>query len=43
VASRFDFGGKAISPKDVPHLRAAFENGVAQIDIDRMDIKKINA
>ena len=43
VASRYNFGGKNMSPKEVPHLRAAHQNGVGEIDLQKIQVKKITA
>jgi len=41
VTSRYAFGGKSLRPSDVAHLRAAAENGVGEIDLQRITVKKV--
>jgi uncharacterized protein (DUF362 family) len=41
VASRYSFGGKSLRPSDVAHLRAAAENGVGEIELQRITVKKV--
>jgi uncharacterized protein (DUF362 family) len=41
VVSRYNFGEKNLSPTDVAHLTAAAENGVGEIDLDRISLKKV--
>jgi uncharacterized protein (DUF362 family) len=43
VTGRYDFGGKTLSAKEVPHLRAAYDNGVGEIDIKKIDVQKAKA
>lgn len=40
VTGRYDFGGKTLSAKEVPHLRAAYDNAVGEIDIKKIDVQK---
>ena len=42
VTSNYNFGGKAISPKEVPHLRAAYQNGIGEIDPEKIKVEKID-
>lgn len=41
VASRYSFGGKNLSPKEIPHLWAAYQNGVGEIDLNKIQVQKI--
>ena len=41
VSSRYNFGGKSISAQEVPHLVAAFQNGVGEINLGNINIKKL--
>lgn len=41
VASRYNFGGMSSSPDDIGHLYMAYENGVGEIDLNKMNIEKI--
>lgn len=43
VTSRYHFGGRGLLPKQVPHLVAAFENGVGEIDLEKIDVKRPEA
>jgi uncharacterized protein (DUF362 family) len=43
VAARYDFGGKSVSARKVPHMWAAFENGVGEIDLEKIEVKTIKA
>jgi uncharacterized protein (DUF362 family) len=43
VTSRYRFGGRSLSAKEVPHLMAAFENGVGEINLKRIDVKTIKS
>jgi uncharacterized protein (DUF362 family) len=40
VTARYTFGGKARTAKEVRHLRAAYDNGVGEIDLKRIDLQK---
>jgi uncharacterized protein (DUF362 family) len=40
VTARYSFGGKTLSAKEVRHLRAAYDNGVGEIDIKKIDLQK---
>jgi len=42
VASRYKFGGKNLSAGDVPHLMAAYQNGVGEIDAKNIQVKTIS-
>ena len=41
VASRYAFGGKNLSPREVAHLWAAYENGVGQINPDKINVQRV--
>jgi uncharacterized protein (DUF362 family) len=41
VTSRYSFGGREVAPKDVTHLRAAYENGVGEIDLQKIRVTKV--
>ena len=41
VASRYPFGERPLSARQVGHLRAAYENGVGEIDIEKIRVEKI--
>jgi uncharacterized protein (DUF362 family) len=41
VTSRYNFGGKSLVPKDVRHLWAAYENGVGEIDLEKIAVLQI--
>ncbi len=41
VTSRYSFGGREVAPNDVTHLRAAYENGVGEIDLQKIRVNKI--
>ncbi len=40
VTSRYNFGGKSITAQEVPHLVAAYQNGVGEIKLDKIVVKK---
>lgn len=41
VTARYSFGGKARTANEVAHLRAAYGNGVGEIDLKRIDLQKV--
>ena len=41
VTARYSFGGKARTANEVAHLRAAYDNGVGEIDLKRLDLQKV--
>ena len=41
VASRYDFGGKPLKGSDISHLAAAHKNGVGEIDLEKIEVTKI--
>jgi uncharacterized protein (DUF362 family) len=40
VASRYNFGGKSLNPSEIKHLKAAYNNGAGEIDINKIRIEK---
>lgn len=42
VASRYDFGRKSLPPNQIAHLKAAYRNGVGEIDLNNINIEKID-
>jgi len=41
VTSRYDFGGKNLHPVQVAHLKAAYQNGVGEIDLNSITVQNI--
>lgn len=41
VASRYDFGGRSLPPNHIAHLKAAYRNGVGEIDLSNINIETI--
>lgn len=41
VASRYNFGGKSASANEIPHLVAAHQNGIGEIDINKIQLEKL--
>jgi uncharacterized protein (DUF362 family) len=41
VTARYAFGGKTLTANEIPHLRAAYDNGVGEIDIKKIDLQKV--
>jgi uncharacterized protein (DUF362 family) len=41
VSSRYSFGGMSLSPSRIPHLAAALELGVGELDPDRIRVEKV--
>lgn len=41
VSSRYNFGGKSLSAKEVPHLWASYQNKIGEIELDKITVKKI--
>ncbi|MFH1313776.1 MAG: DUF362 domain-containing protein [Candidatus Eisenbacteria bacterium] len=39
VTSRYKFGGRSLSAREVPHLMAAYDNGVGEIDLKRIKVE----
>ena len=42
VLNKYIFGGRQLSANQVPHLLAAYNNGVGEIDLKKINIEKIN-
>jgi uncharacterized protein (DUF362 family) len=38
VVSKYNFGGKSLSAKDIPHLLASYKNGVGEIDPAKIEV-----
>ena len=43
VVSRYNFGGKSLSAREISHIRAAHRNGVGEIDLNKIEQIKIEA
>jgi len=43
VAARYNFGGKSLSPKEIPHLRATYQAGIGEIDHENINLQKLKA
>jgi len=41
VTSRYNFGGRSVDPMDIEHLYSAYENGVGEIELNKIDIQKV--
>jgi len=41
VVSRYNFGNRSLTAREVPHIRAAWENGVGEIEEDKIRMVKI--
>lgn len=41
VVSRYNFGNRSITAKEVPHIRATWENGVGVIEMEKILVEKI--
>jgi len=41
VASRYSFGGKSQSASNIAHISAAYDNGVGEIDLDKINLKHL--
>jgi uncharacterized protein (DUF362 family) len=41
VASRYNFGGKSLTAKEIPHLWLSYKNNVGEIDMEKIDISTI--
>ncbi len=41
VTARYAFGGRPLTAVEVPHLRAAYDNGVGEIDLEKIDLEKV--
>ncbi len=43
VVSRYNFGDRQLSAKEVGHLWAAYQNGVGEIDLNKIHLQKIKS
>ena len=43
VTSRYNFGGKSLTPREIPHLWAAYQLGIGEIDHQKIQLQKIAA
>ena len=43
VVSRYNFGGKTMAAKEVPHLWSAYQNAIGEIDLQNINIHKVPA
>jgi len=43
ILSNYNFGGKSISAKEVPHLLATYKNHIGEIDIEKIVVNKLQA
>jgi uncharacterized protein (DUF362 family) len=43
VVSKYNFGGKSLSAKDIPHLFYSYKNGVGEIDSAKIEVVTLNA
>lgn len=41
VVSRYNFGGRSLTPREIPHLWAAYKNGIGEIDTRKIKVEKI--
>jgi uncharacterized protein (DUF362 family) len=41
VVSNFNFGGKSLSAKEIPHIWASYKNGAGEIDIEKIKVEKL--
>lgn len=41
VASRYNFGGHSNAPEKIPHLQAAYQNGVGEIDLKKIQVVQL--
>jgi uncharacterized protein (DUF362 family) len=41
VASRYNFGGKSLSAKEIPHLWLSYKSNVGEIDLDKINISTV--
>ena len=37
----FEWGGKRIHPKQVKHIRLAYENGLGRMDVEKLSVKQV--
>jgi uncharacterized protein (DUF362 family) len=43
VVSKYNFGGKSISAKEIQHIWASYKNGVGEIDIEKIKVEELKA
>ncbi len=43
VVSKYNFGGKTMTAKEVPHLWSAYQNAIGEIDLQNINIHKVPA
>jgi uncharacterized protein (DUF362 family) len=43
VVSKYNFGGKSLSARDIPHLLDSYKNGVGEIDLAKIEVVTLNA
>jgi uncharacterized protein (DUF362 family) len=43
VVSRYNFGGKTMTAKEIPHLWSAYQNSIGKIDLQNINIYKVQA
>jgi len=41
VVSRYNFGGKTMTAKEIPHLWSAYQNSIGEIDLQNINIHKV--
>jgi hypothetical protein len=41
VVSKYNFGGKSLSAKEIPHLWLSYKSYVGEIDIEKIDLSTI--
>ena len=41
VVSRYNFGGKTMTAKEIPHLWSAYQNSIGEIDLHNININKV--
>jgi uncharacterized protein (DUF362 family) len=41
ILSRYDFGGRQLSSKEVAHLLAAYKNGIGEVDLNKIKVQKV--
>ncbi|OYT13308.1 MAG: hypothetical protein B6I19_05810 [Bacteroidetes bacterium 4572_114] len=41
VVSRYNFGNRGVTAKEVPHIRAAWENGVGEIELEKILVEEV--
>lgn len=41
ILSRYDFGGRQLSSKEVAHILAAYKNGIGEVDLNKIKVQKV--